>query len=791
MQLLYGSDSDNTKLTVSLVDPVWELVDPAPDVHALFCTYNDQFFWGQLHTVSVSWSPRMTVCAGVCSYEGRGGLCSIRLSVPLLKLRPRSDLVETLLHEMIHAYLFVTANNRDREGHGPEFHKHMHRINAKARTRISVYHSFHDEVAVYRQHVWQCSGPCRHRRPYYGLVKRSMNRAPGPYDRWWANHQRSCGGSYTKIREPEGYANKGVKRKATDSLNESEVKRNAKAPLPAADIRQYFTGAGKSLTVASGVTRKLPSTDAKMPSTSSVKMPKDDHLAAGNLGKSQAKLPNSDQFTANKNIRGFSSTASGVVKSVEVGNASRSKIVGFDKGLNKNSNAQKNIAGKSLGASFTDKKSGGGLTFGSGGTFVLNPRTTTTTTDRKEAEEVKARNLGNGLAVSSTGTGFKLSNGNVESTVPESGRPVSRLLLEYDARMAAHNALRESNTRAIASKKGNQGDPRTSSSRGCSAQLPTQGNCTTPSEISENKFSKSSKYSLSDSDEDCDTTKTCPLCQASISSNEFISHISVCMGDWGESENLLVEDLPLVSALSDLDAREINMNETFEDHKSTSGDNECNEPITNIPTESHKNITSATTKKIRESHLTGANSVSTQKIVDSSKPLRNIASRDVVKRNSSNDLTHDEDFVCVSDSDDEFDVRYWERPVMSVVQLSGNLAILDIATRDAATLNIATTLPAGTHSNAKTTASNYLGTEITSGPGTSMDPFGGPRAGVSSGSGISGAGASLVDGLENRDFETCMKKKDVGSAAKYPCPVCGELFTEDYITNTHIDTHFG
>lgn len=33
-------------------------------------------------------------CAGVCSYEGRGGMCSIRLSEPLLKLRPRKDLVE-------------------------------------------------------------------------------------------------------------------------------------------------------------------------------------------------------------------------------------------------------------------------------------------------------------------------------------------------------------------------------------------------------------------------------------------------------------------------------------------------------------------------------------------------------------------------------------------------------------------------------------------------------------------------------------------------------------------------
>lgn len=41
-------------------------------------------------------------------------------------------------HEMIHAYLFVTHNNRDRDGHGPEFHKHMNRINKEAGTNISV-----------------------------------------------------------------------------------------------------------------------------------------------------------------------------------------------------------------------------------------------------------------------------------------------------------------------------------------------------------------------------------------------------------------------------------------------------------------------------------------------------------------------------------------------------------------------------------------------------------------------------------------------------------------------------
>lgn len=133
--LVYDSKSKKSKSTdstKSLVDPSWEVIDPTPDIHVLFVTFNEKFFWNKLVTVCVSWSKRMTTCAGICSYQGRGGMCSITLSEPLLKLRPRKDLVETLLHEMIHAYLFVTHNNKDRDGHGPEFHKHMYRINADA-----------------------------------------------------------------------------------------------------------------------------------------------------------------------------------------------------------------------------------------------------------------------------------------------------------------------------------------------------------------------------------------------------------------------------------------------------------------------------------------------------------------------------------------------------------------------------------------------------------------------------------------------------------------------------------
>ena len=138
---------------------------------------------------------------------------------------------------MIHALLFVTLNNRDRDGHGPEFCKHMDRINQATGTKITVgssvssqsvlcvdmhltsestvfhqvYHTFHDEVDLYRQHWWRCDGPCRTRKPYFGYVKRAMNRAPSAQATWWGDHLRSCGGTDTKGKEPEGYGKKGKK----------------------------------------------------------------------------------------------------------------------------------------------------------------------------------------------------------------------------------------------------------------------------------------------------------------------------------------------------------------------------------------------------------------------------------------------------------------------------------------------------------------------------------------------------------------------------------------------------
>lgn len=181
----------------------------------------------------------MTLCAGLCSFQPVSGFCSIRLSEPLLRLRPRSDMVNTLLHEMIHAYVFVATPVRDHEDHGPLFQSHMHRINQAANTKITVFHTFHDEVNSYRKHVWQCNGPCRRTPPYFGFVKRSMNRVPGPSDRWWADHERNCGGTYIKTKEPAEFTAKQAKKmKRRVAREEKSKKKKVKADSPS--VKEFF-----------------------------------------------------------------------------------------------------------------------------------------------------------------------------------------------------------------------------------------------------------------------------------------------------------------------------------------------------------------------------------------------------------------------------------------------------------------------------------------------------------------------------------------------------------------------
>ncbi|KAG9458182.1 hypothetical protein H6P81_002690 [Aristolochia fimbriata] len=185
-----------------------------PDIHQLFCHYNSLYFEDALGACIVSWSSqRKTATPGVCHYLSGGG-CEIRLSEPLLKFRSTADLKNILLHEMIHAYLWITNNNEDHNDHGQSFQRLMEEINSSTVVdhqrpaggyNITVYHSL--------VHQWMCQS-CG------DLIMSAMNRAPSAIDCFerigdslscgspdcpWHKHKMTCSGTFKKIAEASPY----------------------------------------------------------------------------------------------------------------------------------------------------------------------------------------------------------------------------------------------------------------------------------------------------------------------------------------------------------------------------------------------------------------------------------------------------------------------------------------------------------------------------------------------------------------------------------------------------------
>jgi predicted SprT family Zn-dependent metalloprotease len=204
----------NKKVTINL--------DPDFDIWEDFQLFNMLFFENKLGCIRLEWSKRMTLCAGIFSV--RRGDAVIRLSEPLLKFRTVGEIKETLIHEMIHAWVYVLNLDMsdDASGHGMNFKLKMFDINKQTGLKITVYHSFHDEVEYHRKHVWRCNGSCQNDHPYYGYVKRAMNRAPGKSDTWWQAHQEKCGGEFIKI---QGEVKKERKEKVKINV-EKKLKKN-------------------------------------------------------------------------------------------------------------------------------------------------------------------------------------------------------------------------------------------------------------------------------------------------------------------------------------------------------------------------------------------------------------------------------------------------------------------------------------------------------------------------------------------------------------------------------------
>ena len=101
-----------------------------PDIttlQLLFAQYNYTYFNGEIPTHRIGYNARFSNLAGRITYRPP----FIELSTKHLERNPES-LRDTLLHEMIHAWLFVTRGDT---GHSAAFKKKMRELGLK-----SIYH---------------------------------------------------------------------------------------------------------------------------------------------------------------------------------------------------------------------------------------------------------------------------------------------------------------------------------------------------------------------------------------------------------------------------------------------------------------------------------------------------------------------------------------------------------------------------------------------------------------------------------------------------------------------------
>uniref|UniRef100_A0A336MNS3 CSON002501 protein n=1 Tax=Culicoides sonorensis TaxID=179676 RepID=A0A336MNS3_CULSO len=205
--------------TENLVHPDWEVIDPNPDIKKLKIDLDFKFFEGRLKNVEVIWSSRLFRASGVCHCRRYsrifGESCLIRLSELLLKFRSRKEIIETLLHEMIHAYLFF---KKIPDNHGYYFHYYANKINSLAGTNIQVYHQFIDEVKFYERYIFRCDGICQLMKPC--IVKRFYDNPPSSQTPWVKKHREWCDGVFVKIKEPKPQPQ--AKRKSNIEDNSSK-----------------------------------------------------------------------------------------------------------------------------------------------------------------------------------------------------------------------------------------------------------------------------------------------------------------------------------------------------------------------------------------------------------------------------------------------------------------------------------------------------------------------------------------------------------------------------------------
>lgn len=172
------------------------------DLQARWSNLNARYFARLLPPIPIVWSRRLTASVGL--FTSQGGPCTpqttvtgqrrreIRLSLPLLeRLAVRTpyaerELLNTLVHEMIHQWQFDVLKRRP--DHGLDFLRKMTEINRSGEVAVTTYHSLQREVLALSRFAWRCRD-C-------GRVYRRQRRTIEPAH----HHCGACRGSLQELR---------------------------------------------------------------------------------------------------------------------------------------------------------------------------------------------------------------------------------------------------------------------------------------------------------------------------------------------------------------------------------------------------------------------------------------------------------------------------------------------------------------------------------------------------------------------------------------------------------------
>lgn len=172
-----------------------------PNIKEMFIRLNEEHFNGEIPNIPVVWNTRMTTTAGYCRYKRSRGLplrgMGQELTVEKIDLSEKlfrnldfdlTKIERTLIHEMVHAYLVHTSNEK---GHTPRFQRMMTNITGEYKNHRC--HNY-DTEGLKRRQVKKIHCECN--RCGFTYQKARMPKYAG----MTTYTHRGCGGAITFSR---------------------------------------------------------------------------------------------------------------------------------------------------------------------------------------------------------------------------------------------------------------------------------------------------------------------------------------------------------------------------------------------------------------------------------------------------------------------------------------------------------------------------------------------------------------------------------------------------------------